>query len=162
MAIEKLLYPNVTRWMYFDNTMVLSILPSGEVAFGADREIMILDRETLKVKQIFTSSEALEFVKRFHYFTDPSTLESRILVKKHSSHTISERLYELKRDANTGLYSQTFLGFSQDILYDIWFDFEMTGMNKAVSVYLNRAYVWENFNEVIDYSHDLKYALLNR
>ena len=91
--------------MYFDNTMVLSILPSGEVVFGADREIMILDRETLMVKQIFTSSEALEWVKRFHYFTDPSTLESRILVKKHSSHTISERLYELKRDANTGLYS---------------------------------------------------------
>ena len=38
----------------------------------------------------------------------------------------------------------------------------MTGLNKAASVYRNTLYFWENFNEVIDYSQNLKYALIDR
>lgn len=38
----------------------------------------------------------------------------------------------------------------------------MTGMNTGVSVYNHGINFWENFNEVIDYSCDLKYALIDR
>lgn len=38
----------------------------------------------------------------------------------------------------------------------------MTGLNKAVSIYGRGIYYWENFNEIIDKSTKLKYALIDR
>ncbi len=97
----------------------------------------------------------------FHTFTDSNNI-SRMLVRRKNPNTISIRLYQLELDEKTKKYSQKFICFTQDIYNIEFFDFQMTSLTKAISIYYERISYWQNLNEVIDYSRDPKYGLIDR
>jgi hypothetical protein len=127
VTLEAVTFPKVDNWTseYFAS---LTDLHNGDIVYAQDRNVLILDNETLEVKQIFGVGIPYSFkIQMFTYF-DPVMNESNYIIGTGS---ISMIYSELKKDKITGKYSTEYR-FSDVGSYYYPFKLEVTGVDSGV------------------------------
>lgn len=71
MTNETIRFPQLKLWSE-NSSLSISDLQNGDIAYGASTSILILDRNTLQLKQTLELSRSNEIIK-FDIFLDPKT-----------------------------------------------------------------------------------------
>jgi hypothetical protein len=80
----------------------LGDLHNGDLVYGQDRNLLILDNETLEIKQMTEIATPYEYVNGISTYTNPETNESTFLISTGMESSIYS---ELKKDKVTGEYT---------------------------------------------------------